>query len=781
MFLLLQKKITSQQTHHRRTISRSSTIHCFLTLFDLYTIDNGHYYFPACIENGTHVVKNYDLFYLFGGLLRTNRRVSAHELVITSRRSDHMELGRKKNAWDHALSTGSWIISMETRNDYDRPHIFSWPECAIILCDSDGLVSEWDSQAERYFGWSEPEAVGRFLVDLISPSFTDTSSSPELKESLRFPKYLPGGEQQEITVSHRNGTLFTAQIITRISRRNGTQIVIARDISSRKAYEGRTEDASSSHKVINDILRFTIDRQLVGKQLGHILDYLFSIKTLHLLPKAGIFLVDQKSEKLILKIHRGFSDRHQKKCSEVPFGVCHCGQAAQLGITQFSHCASTPVHACEQIDPHGHLCLPVIRDSLLIGIVCFYVVKGYIHSREEEELLKSICHILGGIIETEEMDLQLVNLVKDLRTSIVSLRNEKKFSDSIIQGLNHGLLVVDPDGNILKSNAVAGAILQPFALALEGQNLFNIIGIEAATRITGNCSSGDENELDLTTNNGEKKILSYTTVPRDDTKGKQIGQIISFTDISEIKYVRKEMEKMNRLSTVAEIAAAVAHEVRNPLAGIKIMAQSIEEQSVTKEEQSECSKRIVRQVDRLNELLTEFFSYARPVTPKPRPISIIDILSETRHLISSKLSNKHIIFRDNHEQNLPFVMADPNQIQQVFLNLFLNAIDAIQQGGIIEVTTSKIGASELSHYKRKYPGLLSWNQYISLRFSDNGAGMSPETAEKVFEPFFTTKTTGSGLGLSIVYRTLKENGAAIVVESTEGKGTTFTIFFRTPA
>jgi PAS domain S-box-containing protein len=670
---------------------------------------------------------------------------------------------------------------METRNDHDHPHIFSWPGCAIILCDSDGLVSAWDSQAEHYFGWSEPEAVGRFLVDLISPSFTDTASSPESKKALRFPKYRPGGEQQVITVSHRNGTSFTVQIITRTSRRNDIHIVIARDISPRKAYEGRTEDSSNNHKVINDILRFTVDRHFVGKQLGHILDYLFSVKTLHLLPKAGIFLVDQKSQKLVLKIHRGFSDRHQKKCSEVPFGVCHCGQAAQLGVAQFLHCTSTPVYTCEQIEPHGHLCLPIIRDSLLMGIVCFYVVKGYIHSREEEELLKSICHILGGIIETEQMDLQLINLVKDLRTSIVSLRNEKKFSDSIIQGLNHGLLVVDLDGNILKSNAVAGAILQPFALILEGQNLFNIFGIEAATRITGNCSSGNlENELDLTTSNGENKIITYTTVPRDDTKGKQIGQIISFTDISEIKYVRKEMEKMNRLSTVAEIAAAVAHEVRNPLAGIKIMAQSIEEQSVTKEEQSECSQRIVRQVDRLNELLTEFFSYARPVTPKPRPISIIGVLSETRHLISSKLSNKHIVFRDRHEQNLPLVLADPNQIQQVFLNLFLNAIDAIQQGGIIEVTTSTIGASELSHYKRKHPGLLPWNQYIALRFSDNGSGMSPETAEKVFEPFFTTKTTGSGLGLSIVYRTLKENEAAIVVESTEGKGTTFTIFFRTP-
>ena len=237
---------------------------------------------------------------------------------------------------------------------------------------------------------------------------------------------------------------------------------------------------------------------------------------------------------------------------------------------------------------------------------------------------------------------------------------------------------------------------------------------------------------------------------------------------------------MNRLATVAEIAAAVAHEVRNPLAGIKIMAQSIEEQSVTMDEQRECAGRIVRQVDRLNELLTDFFSYARPVTPKTRPTPVIDILSETRHLIGNKLSSKNITFTDDHQENLPLVMVDPNQLQQVFLNLFLNAIDAVQWGGAITVTTMQISTPELLDYKRKYPGLLFGNHYVRLCFSDNGAGMSQKNTEKAFEPFFTTKTAGAGLGLSIVYRTLRENDAAIVVDSTEGRGTTFTIFFRIP-
>jgi len=236
---------------------------------------------------------------------------------------------------------------------------------------------------------------------------------------------------------------------------------------------------------------------------------------------------------------------------------------------------------------------------------------------------------------------------------------------------------------------------------------------------------------------------------------------------------------MNRLSTVAEIASAVAHEVRNPLAGIKIMAQSIEEDAVGNEQQLECSRRIIRQVDRLNELLTEFFSYARPVVPNKRPISIRSILAETRPLINNRLMKNAIDLVEHIDPDLPDVIADPNQMQQVFLNLMLNATDAIRQNGTITISARLLFGHKLSIYKKRYPGLLNDNRYVLVVFADNGAGMPANVVDKVFEPFFTTKATGTGLGLSIVYRTLRENGAAISLESQQGKGTTFNMFFQT--
>ena len=371
--------------------------------------------------------------------------------------------------------------------------------------------------------------------------------------------------------------------------------------------------------------------------------------------------------------------------------------------------------------------------------------------------------------------------VHRLEVLLAELKEEIKYSESIIQGLNHGLVVSGPDGTIERSNSRAKAILCPFCKSLDGENFFTLIGPQASEIIYNSIDvykGGEEREIILSLNGDEKKDIRYSIVPREDTRGRHVGFVISLSDISELKYVRKEMEKMNRLTTVAEIASAVAHEVRNPLAGIKIMAQSLEEDCLTLEEKSECSKRIARQVDRLNDILTDFFSYARPTTPQVSSISLIDILAETQPLIKNKLSMNYIEVQEGHQENLPNIIADPGQVQQVLLNLFLNSIDAIRQGGIIEIDTRLISRSDLLRNKRKYPGLLSDKAYVCMQFTDNGTGMIPDVSEQVFEPFFTTKNSGIGMGLSIVYRTLKENDAAITVDSQEGKGTTFTIFFK---
>lgn len=670
---------------------------------------------------------------------------------------------------------------MATKNN-SRGQGLSATDHAIITCDENELITSWDDRAAKIFGWSSKEATGQSLIYLLLPPAPDSLPHPTLTDIVST-KDTAGSTQFTLSqiAQHKNGSTFDAHFIIFKVVSSRSYILLIRNLKKQQTYLEKINIAYQQQSILNDLLKISLEPFLLKKQFERILDYLFQVPFLHLLPKAVVFLEEGNSGTYTVKAYRGFSHEEDITCTSSPLGMCALGQSAIYDpLNQRSCTKKKAKETCKFSKPHGHHCVPLKLANKVIGVLCLYLQDGTKYGALETELLLSVSNIFSNIIETREMDLQLVSLVNDLRLSVNELREEKKFSESIIQSLTHGLIVADLEGNIHKCNGVAEKTLNSFAPSLTGKNLVDLLGQKAAGMlldINHSSSNEIEQEVTITAPSGDQKIIGYSAVARKDARGKQIGRIISLSDLSELKYVRKEMEKMNRLATVAEIASAVAHEVRNPLAGIKIMAQSIEGLSVTKEEQSECLMRIIRQVDRLNSLLTEFFSYARPAAAQVCSTSLFDIISETRPLIANKLMKSNIILRENHPENLPNIIADPNQVQQVLLNLFLNAIDAIQQGGIIKVTTSLLSKLELSRQRKKHPGLLPKNGYVSLSLSDNGIGMDAEICEKVFEPFFTTKNTGTGLGLSIVYRTLRENNAAIVVKSYVDKGTVFTIFF----
>ena len=543
----------------------------------------------------------------------------------------------------------------------------------------------------------------------------------------------------------------------------------------------------SHQTILVDILKTALEQLPIRTKIARIFDHLLSADCLEMGPKVALFVVERDAWIPSLIVSKGFPYPEGMPCNTKRFGSCHCGLAAKSGKTRFFNSPPPLNDGVQGSEPFlGHYCIPILRDNEPLGVFTIYVTQQHRRSPQISEFLQAISSILAIIIEGQQMDQQLIQLVIDLRGSIINLREEKKFSESIIQGLNHGLIVADLDGKIRKSNSAAQAIFKPyFAPSLSGQldglNLADFLGESATAELLATSSQEGtqmDKELAIVTPSRENKIIGYSSVAREDARGNKIGVIISLSDISELKYVRKEMEKMNRLSTVAEIASAVAHEVRNPLAGIKIMAQSIEEEAKDNSEQLECSQRIIRQVDRLNELLSDFFSYARPAEPNKKPTSLCSIVTETLPLINSRLNKYNITISEDVSAHLPLIFADPHQVQQVFLNLFLNSIDAIKGQGHIDISATFLTPSSLKYYKKKYPALLGTFSYVIVNFTDNGTGMPPAVAEQAFEPFFTTKTSGAGLGLAIVYRTLKENDAEIVLSSVEGKGTTFTIFFR---
>ncbi len=281
-------------------------------------------------------------------------------------------------------------------------------------------------------------------------------------------------------------------------------------------------------------------------------------------------------------------------------------------------------------------------------------------------------------------------------------------------------------------------------------------------------------EMELKRKDGKTIHVGFSVASRIDNHNQRVGMIISFRDISLIKQMQAEVLRMDRLASLGVLASGIAHEIRNPLAGIKTVAQTLEEDIDPNDNRREYVARIIRQVNRMDDLLKTLFSYARPKSPVPSKCRLQDIVSEVKALMQQRFEKSGIEFIENYARNLPPAYVDFQQIQQVFINLFLNAIDAMPAGGkLLVVANPKLTALQRVERRRRHtsPNKRTW--YSEVCVIDTGEGIPPENLQAIFDPFFTTKPQGSGLGLSIVYRIIEEHHGDIQVESEVGKGTTF--------
>ncbi|MBS3901599.1 MAG: PAS domain-containing protein [Dethiobacter sp.] len=255
----------------------------------------------------------------------------------------------------------------------------------------------------------------------------------------------------------------------------------------------------------------------------------------------------------------------------------------------------------------------------------------------------------------------------------------------------------------------------------------------------------------------EVRVYSVNTAPLFHEEGGLSGAVCVFQDETKIRALENELLQMEKFSLVAELAAGIAHEIRNPITTLRGFLQILSKEFRHETKGAEYCAMMIEEIDRANSILKEFLLLTKPTAPKVREVDLHVVLEEIFLLIESKSLLENVEISKCYAKKLPLVKVDPAHMKQVFLNLATNAIQAMPDGGRLTISTSEEKGKAV------------------VRFSDTGFGMEESQLKKIFDPFFSTKEQGTGLGLTVSYRLIEAHNGKLYAESTPGRGSVFTL------
>jgi two-component system sensor histidine kinase PilS (NtrC family) len=352
---------------------------------------------------------------------------------------------------------------------------------------------------------------------------------------------------------------------------------------------------------------------------------------------------------------------------------------------------------------------------------------------------------------------------EQLREATKSLANLQVLHERIVESIRSGLITTDLDGTIYTVNAAAAEITGYAAEDVRGRSIFSLFGnIRHPIALSLDVPDADQPhrfETDLVTPEGFAVRIGYNISPLFSQENERSGLIVTFQDLTEIRSMEESIKRKDRLAAVGRVGAGLAHEIRNPLGAMRGAIQVLESNTPPDSVQADLMNIIMRESDRLNSIITNFLSYAKPKVGSFREIDACEAIRDTVKLLqhSPEVTEAHV-FKESLPAGPVFVSADSTQLKQVFWNLARNSISAMPEGGELSITLDTIPDNR-----------------VQIVFEDTGVGMSPEQVERLFEPFSNSTSGGTGLGLSIVYQIIRDHDGVINVRSFAGEGTVITI------
>jgi len=434
--------------------------------------------------------------------------------------------------------------------------------------------------------------------------------------------------------------------------------------------------------------------------------------------------------------------------------------------------------------------------SLVIYMAAFYIV-AFLSSTISEDLKKKRKELIQKQVDYDQLE---------------------TFNRNIIQSLDSGLLTIDLHGKINFLNRTAEKMLNRSGEELKNVSIYDLfpeinelmeevspstprpegrglLRVNPELRFFTARSKAEPGaaewvqrgpsdplsdyqryETVFANHHGRRIYFGFSISPLTDPEGSLIGHTLIFQDITKFKEMEEQIKRFDKMAAIGLLAAGIAHEIRNPLASLSGSIQLLSSELVLDHRQQHLMEISLRESERLNALISDFMLFAQPPQTNKVPWEVRKIIEETIELFiqSPSFPEGIQILPPTARENFQ-TMIDPSQMKQVFWNLLINAVQAMDHGGEIRIHLEKEEDHLLSMVPPRSPQRRV-KEWMKIAVTDSGNGIAPEEKEKIFEPFFTTKEGGTGLGLSIVHKIVENHSGIIKVESEVGKGSTFTIF-----
>lgn len=402
--------------------------------------------------------------------------------------------------------------------------------------------------------------------------------------------------------------------------------------------------------------------------------------------------------------------------------------------------------------------------------------------KEKELLSRAFKAFDASIKKLRKYQSKLEKQVDELTTEL-NLKNQEL--TNVLQSLSNGLIVTNLKGVITTFNRAAVSITgikESNALGKKINTLLKFDIIPKKIDDTGLelIDQDHQNEFTYCKNKKEEIIIKSSTTLMKSESSELQGIIINLSDITLLKKLQEEAERKNRLIAMGEIAMQVAHEIRNPLGSIKLLVSMMSKDFDAESGEMEILQHISSAIQNMDHTIENLLEYTRPKSIALDQIDIHSILSDFIGFSCFYANQQGIELKLSESSAHSTIQGNEKLLKQVFQNLFMNAGQAMPEGGTLTVIAEEIKETDPVIVNRMNINNITDKKTVKLvkvSFTDTGKGMSEETKKKIFDPFFTTLEQGTGLGLSIAHKTVESHGGMIVVKSKENKGTTISLLF----